>query len=98
MGVTRADDGAGAVAHRAARSCNLGFGGKSPCRSGHGIHPSSCIDRLYVDLIEWLKRWGTQLVNIAKHVSPLGLKPIRINRTSLPVFYERRGSRAAVFR
>jgi GNAT superfamily N-acetyltransferase len=56
------------------------------------------IDRLYVDPIEWRKGWGTQLVNIAKHVSPIGLE-LHTHQENFParVFYERHGFRAVKF-
>jgi GNAT superfamily N-acetyltransferase len=34
----------------------------------------TCVDRLYVDPLQWRKGWGTQLVNFAKQVSPVGLE------------------------
>src|SRR5436190_23220303 len=34
----------------------------------------SSIDRLYVDPLAWRQGWGTQLVHVAKHVSPRGLE------------------------
>jgi len=56
------------------------------------------IDRLYVDLLEWRKGWGTQLVNFAKHVSPRGLE-LHTHQENVVAraFYERHGFRAVKF-
>ena len=56
------------------------------------------IDRLCVDPLEWRKGWGTQLVNIAKQVSPSGLELHTHQENFVArVFYERHGFRAVKF-
>jgi len=56
------------------------------------------IDRLCVDPLEWRKGWGTQLVNIAKQVSPSGLE-LHTHQENFVAraFYERHGFRAVKF-
>jgi ribosomal protein S18 acetylase RimI-like enzyme len=56
------------------------------------------IERLYVDPREWRKGWGTQLVNVAKHVSPRGLELYTHQENVVArAFYERHGFRAVKF-
>jgi GNAT superfamily N-acetyltransferase len=56
------------------------------------------IDRLYVDPLEWRKGWGTQLVNFAKQVSPLGLElHTHQENVAARAFYERHGFGAVKF-
>jgi ribosomal protein S18 acetylase RimI-like enzyme len=56
------------------------------------------IDRLYVDPLEWRKRWGTQLVSFAKHVFPRGLE-LHTHQENVVAraLYERHGFRAVKF-
>ena len=58
----------------------------------------TCLDRLYVDPPEWRRGWGTQLVNLAKQVSPRGLE-LRTHQenSSARALYERHGFRAVSF-
>jgi GNAT superfamily N-acetyltransferase len=58
----------------------------------------TCIDRLYVDPLEWRKGWGTQLVNFAKQVSPAGLE-LHTHQENIAAraLYERHGFRAIRF-
>jgi ribosomal protein S18 acetylase RimI-like enzyme len=56
------------------------------------------IDRLCVDPPEWRKGWGTQLVNFAKQVSPLGLElHTHQENFAARALYERHGFRAVKF-
>jgi ribosomal protein S18 acetylase RimI-like enzyme len=58
----------------------------------------SYIDRLYVDPLEWRHGWGTQLVHVAKHVSPRGLElHTHQENFGARAFYERHGLRAVKF-
>jgi GNAT superfamily N-acetyltransferase len=58
----------------------------------------TCIDRLYVDPLEWRKGWGTRLVNFAKQVSPRGLELYTHQENSAArAFYERHGFRPVKF-
>jgi len=56
------------------------------------------IDRLYVDPPEWRKGWGTQLINVAKHLSPSGLELYTHQANAAArAFYERQGFQAVKF-
>ena len=56
------------------------------------------LDRLYVDPAEWRKGWGTQLVNLAKELSPSGLE-LRTHQANVAAraLYEGHGFRAVKF-
>ena len=56
------------------------------------------IDRLYVDPRAWRQGWGTQLVNVAKQVSPHELE-LHTHQENVVAraFYERHGFRAVKF-
>lgn len=59
---------------------------------------STYADRLYVDPDEWRKGWGTQLVNFAKHLSPVGLElHTHQANDAARALYERHGFRAVKF-
>jgi ribosomal protein S18 acetylase RimI-like enzyme len=50
------------------------------------------IDRLYVDPRAWRQGWGTQLVHVAKHVSPSGLElHTQQANVAARALYERQG-------
>ena len=56
------------------------------------------IDRLCVDPLEWRKGWGTQRLNFAKQVSPLGLELYTHQENfAARALYERIGFRAVRF-
>jgi len=56
------------------------------------------IDRLYIDPCEWRKGWGTQLVNVAKQLSPSGLE-LHTHQANVAAraLYERHGFRGVTF-
>jgi len=58
----------------------------------------SCIDRLYVDPTEWRMGWGTQLLSLAKTISPHGLELYthQANHAARSL-YEKHGFRAVAF-
>ena len=56
------------------------------------------IDRLYVDPPEWRKGWGTQLVTVAKQVSPSELElHTHQENVAARALYERHGFTAVKF-
>ena len=58
----------------------------------------SYLDRLYVDPPEWRKGLGTQLVNLAKQVSPSGLElHTHQENVAARALYERHGFKAVQF-
>ena len=59
---------------------------------------ASYIDRLYVDPPAWRTGWGTQLVNLAKQLSPSGLElHTHQKNVAARALYERHGFKAVQF-
>lgn len=65
---------------------------------GYLAMDGTTIDRLYVDPSEWRKGWGSQFIDFAKSVSPLGLELYTHQQNVMArAFYERHGFRAVKF-
>ena len=58
----------------------------------------SWVNRLFVDPPEWRKGWGTQLITLAKQLSPNGLQLFtHQENTAARALYERQGFKAVKF-
>lgn len=78
--------------------CMIWVGTLNECVVSFLAMKGSYIDRLYVDPSEWRKGWGTELVDLAKSISPNGLSlHTHVENHAARAFYERHHFRVVRF-